>query len=216
MLTHRQVWMAIDALAAAYEFSPSGLAKRSGLDSTAFNKSKRISADGRPRWPSTESLSKIIEATGVSLDEFVALMKEFDDTDELNPPHRRSSVPLLGLARAGAEGHFDDDGRPVGEDWDLIEVPWPANLGSYALRVQGDAMLPLYRNGDILVVDPSATLHKGDRVVVKTGDGEVMAKVLRRQTAQSLELVSLDPAHAARTLPRSEVDWAGRIMWASQ
>ena len=75
MLSHERVWAAIDALAARYSLSASGLAKRAGLDSTAFNKSKRQSADGRPRWPSTESLAKIIEATESSLDEFFSLIE---------------------------------------------------------------------------------------------------------------------------------------------
>ena len=75
MLSHERVWAAIDALAERYSLSASGLAKRAGLDSTAFNKSKRQSSDGRPRWPSTESLAKIIEATGSSLDEFLGLVE---------------------------------------------------------------------------------------------------------------------------------------------
>ena len=70
MLSHDQVWEAIDRLAERNSLSASGLAKRAGLDSTAFNKSKRRSSDGRPRWPSTESLSKIMQATGASLDLF--------------------------------------------------------------------------------------------------------------------------------------------------
>ena len=82
MLSHETVWAAIDALAARYSLSASGLARRAGLDSTAFNKSKRLSADGRPRWPSTESIAKIIEATGSSVDEFLGLI-----------PNRRAARP---------------------------------------------------------------------------------------------------------------------------
>ena len=54
-LSHQRVWAAIDELASRYGMSPSGLAKRNGLDSTAFNKSKRHSADGRPRWAFAQS-----------------------------------------------------------------------------------------------------------------------------------------------------------------
>ena len=89
MLSHDRVWAAIDALAERYALSASGLAKRAGLDSTAFNKSKRQSVDGRPRWPSTESLAKVIEATGSSLDEFLALVKA--DASRDNRPTARSS-----------------------------------------------------------------------------------------------------------------------------
>ena len=75
MLSHDRVWAAIDALAERHSLSASGLARRAGLDSTAFNKSKRLSADGRPRWPSTESLAKIIEATQSSLEELFELIE---------------------------------------------------------------------------------------------------------------------------------------------
>ncbi|TIX40079.1 MAG: helix-turn-helix transcriptional regulator, partial [Mesorhizobium sp.] len=138
MLSHDRVWAAIDALAERYSLSASGLARRAGLDSTAFNKSKRLSSDGRPRWPSTESLAKIIEATGASLDEFAGLVEGRGNSGAL--PVQRSSVPLLGFAQAGAGGFFDDAGFPAGQGWDLIELPARATETSYALKVQGDSM----------------------------------------------------------------------------
>jgi phage repressor protein C with HTH and peptisase S24 domain len=214
MLSHERVWAAIDALAARYSLSASGLAKRAGLDSTAFNKSKRQSADGRPRWPSTESLAKIIEATNSSLDEFFALIEDRPSGRPL--PTQASTVPLIGFAQAGAGGFFDDAGFPAGQGWDLIELPAAAGEGSYALEVQGDSMLPLYRHGDMLVVQPNAAVRKGDRVVVKTTSGEVMAKVLDKRTPTTIELVSLNPDHPHRRLAASEVEWLARIVWASQ
>ena len=215
MLSHDRVWAAIDALAERYALSASGLAKRAGLDSTAFNKSKRQSVDGRPRWPSTESLAKVIEATGSSLDEFLALVKA-DASRDNRPTARSSPVPLLGFAQAGAGGFFDDAGFPAGQGWDLIEVPSGAREGPYALQVQGDSMLPLYRDGDRLIVDPAATVRRGDRVVVKTATGEVMAKVLERQGTRGMELASLNPEHPARSLAATEIVWVARIIWASQ
>jgi len=213
LLSHDRVWAAIDALAERYSLSASGLARRAGLDSTAFNKSKRLSSDGRPRWPSTESLAKIIEATGASLEEFTGLV---EGRGEASIVQRRSAVPLLGFAQAGAGGFFDDAGYPAGQGWDLVELPARATETSYALQVQGDSMLPLYRNGDVLIVEPGAPTRKGDRVVVKTTAGEVMAKVLDRQTVKSIMLVSLNPAHPDRDIPTSDVEWVARIVWASQ
>ncbi|TIQ35125.1 MAG: helix-turn-helix transcriptional regulator [Mesorhizobium sp.] len=212
MLSHDRVWAAIDALAERYSLSASGLARRAGLDSTAFNKSKRLSSDGRPRWPSTESLAKIIEATGASLEEFTVLVE--GRRGPVEP--QRTAVPLLGFAQAGAGGFFDDAGYPSGQGWDLVELPTRAAETSYALKVQGDSMLPLYRNGDVLIVEPGAPTRKGDRVVVKTTAGEVMAKVLDRQTAASIVLVSLNPVHPDRDIPMRDVEWVARIVWASQ
>ncbi len=216
MLSHERVWAAIDALAERHSLSTSGLAKRAGLDSTAFNKSKRLSSDGRPRWPSTESLSKVIEATRSSLEEFLLLVE--GDRYSLNRalPEQKSSVPLLGFAQAGAGGFFDDAGFPSGQGWDLIELPVKAGDNSYALQVQGDSMLPLYRDGDRLIVEPGATVRKGDRVVVKTTSGEVMAKVLQRRNASGIELLSINPAHPVRHVAMRDVEWLARIVWASQ
>lgn len=216
MLSHERVWAAIDALAERHSLSASGLAKRAGLDSTAFNKSKRRSNDGRPRWPSTESLSKIIEATRSSLEEFLSLVEGGNRALSGPLPEQKSSVPMLGFAQAGAGGFFDDAGFPAGQGWDLVELPVRPGDSAYALQVQGDSMLPLYRDGDTLIVEPGATIRKGDRVVVKTLAGEVMAKVLQRRSAAEIELLSINPEHPVRRLELAEVEWVARIVWASQ
>lgn len=75
MFTHTQIWAGLDRLAAQKGYSPSGLAKAAGLDPTSFNKSKRLSPDGKPRWPSTESLAKVLNVTGSTMSDFVAFLE---------------------------------------------------------------------------------------------------------------------------------------------
>jgi len=212
-LTHRRVWTAIDALARRYGLSPSGLAKRAGLDPTSFNKSKRITGEGRPRWPTTESIAKVLEATGASFEDFTALV-----TSE--PCGRRGSmaqpVPLIGLTQAGGGGFFDDGGFPVGQGWDQIRFPRVDDENAYALEVTGYSMQPLYRDGDILIVSPNSAPRKGDRVVLRTTEGEVMAKILVRRTGKTVELASFNPVHPNLVFPLERVDWMARIVWASQ
>jgi phage repressor protein C with HTH and peptisase S24 domain len=227
MLSHKRIWSAIDALAVRHDLSPSGLAKRAGLDSTTFNKSKRFAADGRPRWPSTESLAKIMDATGSTLGEFMALVSvegtgrpvTNGSSAPLSPMRSVSlhDVPVLGMAQAGAGGYFDDAGFPVGQGWDTVPFPG-ADLdeGCYALEITGDSMQPLYREGDTIIVSPAAQVRRGDRIVVKTRDGEVMAKVLLRKTSLLVELQSTNPDHPNRTFPVGEIEWMARIVWASQ
>jgi phage repressor protein C with HTH and peptisase S24 domain len=77
-------------------------------------------------------------------------------------------------------------------------------------------MLPLYRDGDIIIVSPNSAVRRGDRVVVKSKEGEVMAKVLYRKTAKTIELVSVNPEHKNRTFDVRELEWIARIIWASQ
>ncbi|MFD2182656.1 S24 family peptidase [Rhodoplanes azumiensis] len=209
MLTHAQIWTAIDRLAARAGLSASGLAKRAGLDPTTFNKSKRITPDGRARWPSTESVAKSLAATGVTIDEFVRLITEDGSNAE-------QAVPLIGFAEAGTGGYFDDGGFPVGKGWDEIPFPAVEDEHAYALEISGDSMQPAYRDGTVIIVSPLAPIRRGDRVVVKTRDGEVMAKELRRKTAKTLELRSLNPEHQDRVLAAEDVLWVARIVWASQ
>ena len=207
-LTHGQVWAALDRLAERAGMSPSGLARRAGLDPTTFNKSKRITADGRERWPSTESVAKALAATNASIDTFVQLIGD--------GARGAQSVPLLGLAQAGAGGYFDDSGFPTGKGWDEIPLPSPNDEHAYALEISGNSMRPAYRDGDVIVVSPGTPIRRGDRVVVRTTGGEVMVKELKRRTARTLELQSLNPAHADRVLSADDVEWIARIVWVSQ
>ena len=209
MLTHSQIWNALDRLAAHSGLTPSGLAKKAGLDPTTFNKSKRITPEGRPRWPSTESVAKSLAATGSSVELFMTLLSETG-----KPPI--TNVPLIGFAQAGAGGYFDDGGFPVGKGWEEIAFPQVTDEHAYAREIAGDSMKPAYRDGDIIVVSPGAPVRRGDRVVVKTRSGEVMVKELRRKNSKNIELKSLNSEHRDRTLPMTEVLWIARIMWASQ
>lgn len=210
MISHNDIWTAIDALAARHGLSVSGLARRAGLDPTAFNRSKRVMANGKRRWPTTESISKVLTATGDSFTSFASLV-ENGQTDDAG-----SRIPVIGFAQAGNDGYFDDGGFPVGTGWEEVSLPNVKNTGVYALKISGDSMEPVFREGDIILVSPRARIECGDRCVVKTVDGEVMAKQLARKTEDMIELHSLNPAYGARILPRRNIAWAGRIMWASQ
>src|SRR5256884_8650756 len=145
-LTHDQIWTALDRLAERAGLSPSGLSNGPGLDPTTITKSNRVTADGRERWPSTESVSKALAATNSSIDTFVQLIG--DSTRSVQ------SVPLLDFAQAGVGGNFDDGGFPAGKSWDEVGLPSVNDEHAYALEISGDQMKPAYRDGDIIVVSP--------------------------------------------------------------
>jgi phage repressor protein C with HTH and peptisase S24 domain len=210
MLRHSEIWRAIDLLAQQHGLSASGLARKSGLDPTTFNKSKRTTRDGKQRWPSTESVARVLEATGATMADFVSLLGEGRSAASM------ARLPLLGFAQAGSAGFFDNAGYPSGAGWDEIPFPDLPDAHAYALEITGDSMEPVYRDGDIIIIGPETKPRRGDRVVLRTRDGEVMAKVLRRQTAKWYELKSFNPAHSDRTVPTEDVDWVARILWASQ
>jgi phage repressor protein C with HTH and peptisase S24 domain len=210
MLTHAQIWTALDRLAAVAGLSPSGLAKKSGLDPTTFNKSKRITPDGRTRWPSTESVAKALAATGTTIDTFVHLIEDSGRSAV------KKTLPLIGLAQAGEVGTFDASGFPAGPGWEEIRLPAVDDERAYALEVSGDTMVPAYPDGTVLIVSPAASIRRGDRVVVKTADDAVTVKELKRRTARTVELRSIEPAATERTLSARDVLWIARVVWASQ
>ncbi|OQW61307.1 MAG: DNA-binding protein [Proteobacteria bacterium HN_bin10] len=206
-MNHVQIWRALDALAARKGMTASGLARAAGLDPTTFNRSKRQAPDGKPRWPSTESIARALNAAEIGWEEFAALVVGRDGAGR--------AIPIVGMARAGADGFFDESGFPIGAD-ETVRFP---NLGDdrvYALEIAGDSMEPTYRAGDLVIVQPGAAVRRGDRVVVRTRSGEVMAKVLGRRNDQMVELISLNPSHRPRELAAADVDWIARIVWASQ
>lgn len=205
-MRHTDIWKAVDTLAERHGLSASGLARRAGLDPTAFNKSKRANADGSPRWLSTESLAKVLKSVSMSLEDFAALAEG----------RQGHTAPLLGFAKAGSEGYFDDAGFPTGQGWDEVRFPGLETENVYALEITGDSMEPVYRSGDRIIVAPGAPVRRGDRVVVRTREGEVLAKILGRHTERMIELISLNANYGPRELSRNDVAWMARILWASQ
>lgn len=212
---HEDLWRAIDTLAAEHGLSPSALARQAGLDPTSFNPSKRRTADGKLRWPSTESLSKILNATGARLEDFSALVRGARAMPE-GRKKRRSKLPLIGMAQAGSEGFFDDGGYPAGAGWDEVELPSVADANAYGLSISGDSMLPVFRPGDTIIVSPAAPVRQGDRVVARLKDGSVMAKLLLRRTAGRTEMASLNPDYPDLRFAAGDIIWMHRIIWSSQ
>lgn len=214
MLTHDTIWLAIDRLAQSCGYSTSGLAKKAGLDPTAFNRSKRIGPDGKPRWPSTESVARILDATGAQLADFITMISE----ETFSLPSQKTKIPVLGYTQAEKGNHFDEKGLPKGEAWDQIHFPYPeqGSHGYYALEISGDSLLPLFRSGDRLILSPNAAIRRGDRIVIKTARGEIMARELVRQTAGKIELRTLTPDHDNQNFSTSEISWMARIIWVSQ
>ena len=139
-----------------------------------------------------------------------------DDLAQLIEGRRGDIAPLIGFAEAGTDGFFDDAGFPIGGGWEDVRFPGLGDETVYALEISGDSMEPAYRAGDRIVVSPEAPVRRGDRVVAKTLEGEVMAKVLGQKNTRKVELLSLNPRHKPRVFAPKELSWIARILWASQ
>lgn len=149
MFSHDDIWSAIDRLARTHGLSASGLARKAGLDPTSFNKSKRKSADGKPRWPSTESVSKVLSVTGTSASEFLSYIEKNDTMigfDKLPSDGTHSESVTEGaqiilrtkgglLATGTLEKKQDDQlslkipGIARSRQFDICNIDWMATIG---------------------------------------------------------------------------------------
>jgi phage repressor protein C with HTH and peptisase S24 domain len=196
-ISHDDIWAAIDALAARHGLSASGLARRAGLDPTAFNRSKRVAGRGRRRWPTTESLSKILAATGTSTGEFVALLGLVERKGSDRP------IPF------GPAGFHDGDGARS-----ALRAALSGDAPSLVYRVPDPGLPPLYRRGDRLLLDLDDVIVEGVRALVLTTDGIVTAgEVVKVGARGALAIAGQD---RKTRLDGREVAFAARIIWASQ
>ncbi len=213
VLTHQWIWNAIDALARHKELSPSGLARLAGLDPTAFNPSKRFTPEGRPRWPSTESISKILAATGFTLDEFTALAAETERARQTPAP---ANVPLIGQITDATVGGWYPHGQELDDGLDAHARMVVGGGGPFAVEVADASLEPVYRCGLTLVASSNAVASPGDRILIKPQGSLAVPRLLIGKTTRRLEIGSLRGDGESIGLDRSRVDWIARIIWVSR
>jgi phage repressor protein C with HTH and peptisase S24 domain len=209
MLSHDRVWAAIDALASRYGMTASGLARKAGLDATSFNKSKRTSPEGRDRWPSTESISKILQATGASLEDFLRLVEPAGSG-------AGAALPAIASDKAGGVS-LPEDGKPAeGPDWHRFTFPDLGQEQAFALEIRGGAFEPFYRDGDVLIVSNTTAPRKGDRLVIRRTGGDLMAGEFIRQTGRTLEVAAALGSDQGQAIPQEDIAWTARVLWGRQ
>lgn len=206
MLTHEQVWTAIEALAERHGLTVSGLARKGGLDPTTFNRSKRTGSDGRQRWPSTESIAKIIDATDTSLDEFLALLRLPPDT---------VAPGIGGFAEHGPRDYGPASLRSSQAPWQGA-LPLLAGDGAEIVEVISDDLEPVYRRGTYLVASRDASQEAGDRLLVRSHDGVLLVRRLAGMLHGGLNLVGWGPNQPDCVLQPHEIAWSAKVVWATQ
>ncbi len=216
-MKHEDVWRALDTLAAEKGLSPSGLARAAGLDPTTFNRSKRRTHAGL-RWPSTESLSRVLHATGASLEAFTALVggARVLSAGRQHPRGGPRHLPVLPLSRLGETRLFDGAGYPVRENWDETEVPQPADPHGYAVRIDSAQLEPVFRKDGMLIVSPDSTPRPGDRVLLHSeADNGVCVALVTAGYAFGLRFHAFDAGTGRFSNERRDGSWMHRIIWAA-
>lgn len=214
MLTHSGLWYALDEIARRNDLTPSGLARLAGLDSTALNKSKRVTSEGRLRWPSTESVAKILQVTGTSLEMFSALAADHSPRPNPSIVTAAPFITQVFLQEQARQGGPKDIQEMV--QWDHIAFPVPHGQFVYILEVSGNTLEPYYSDGDLLAIAPEAPLRRGDRVLFASQDGRIGARKLVRKTLESYEFRGLMPGDNPLIMAEQELLWVHRIVWVSQ
>lgn len=186
MLKHPDIWRAIDELAEAKGFSASGLAREAGLDATTFNKSKRVGADGKKRWPSTESIAKILDVTDTGFLDFAALVHKTTLKTRINV------LPLSVMTAAATKGlQFDENGQPTGKAWVKRNIVGTDDLSAFGIDVNSNGLAPAFRSGSLLIASPGAKIQKGDRVVVVNENGAVSVCDVVKVAGKSYEVTTI-------------------------
>jgi phage repressor protein C with HTH and peptisase S24 domain len=234
MLQHADVWRGIDKLAAKHGLSASGLARRAGLDPTAFNPSKRITREGRPRWPSTESLSKILTVTGEPFVDFVLLTgagggeavgnghggaSGFDQPvtgGRVIAKAQARTIPVIALERLAAGDCFDSAGIPTGAGWGHLDFAGTVGRETFGVEISGGEFDPVYRDGDTLVASRSAEIRRGDRIIICTSAGAALIRKVVRHDADGYYVETIRQAGQPQFVPQDQVRFAARILWVSQ
>ena len=127
------------------------------------------------------------------------------------PDHHKANeneVPLMGYVGAGAEVQPDFEQVPP-DGLDQIHIPFPLPGEMIAFQISGDSMLPVYREGMVLIVyreqkRPSEWFF-GREAVVRTEEGRRFVKTIMRGNPTTLYSTNAPPIENAVPV------WLGEI-----
>ncbi|MTI18794.1 helix-turn-helix transcriptional regulator [Rhodobacteraceae bacterium RKSG542] len=214
MLSHEAIWQGIDEVARRNQLSPSGLAKLAGLDTTSFNKSKRITADGRKRWPSTESLSKVLDVTGTTLAQFLGLCSQPEA--ETAPTSGSLAVPCISSQDITDIKTQGTANITIVNTASYIAFPVKHAEKYFAVEVYGNNFEPYYADGQILIVSQDTSLRRGDKVIFKRQGRDPLLRVFLSEKLGAYTFRGLQSCDPPLEIETSQLEWALRVRWASQ
>ena len=207
-MKYETVWSAVDNLAKSMGLSPSGLAKKSGLDATTFNKSKRKRPDGKNRWPSLDSLNKVLELCNLTFEEFYKFGESDNSNENLN------AIPYLKIS-AIAQSDCCKEKSLDTSGWDMFCFPDGSN-NLYALEIDTSDYAPLYKFGNMLVLTKNSEIRRNDRVALFKIDGSVNLYEFIHRKPNTIEFMELNNPQNIISVDIKDINFLHRIVWASQ
>ena len=208
IMKFEKIWDVIDKFALSNGMSPSALAKSIGLDATTFNKSKRLRADGKQRWPSLESINKILEVYNIELEDLYRFSVDArQSANALSVPY--ISLSHLSQGSKAEVRHFDM------ASWKQVNLPYSTN-NIYAIDLDNSAYEPLYNFGATLVVAKDSEIRRGDRVIIITRNGETLIREFIRREENAIKVCTPYDKETFQYINLSDIKLLNRIIWASQ
>lgn len=106
-------------------------------------------------------------------------------------------IPLISYVQAG-DWSEATDAYNLGDAHEWLLTDLDLSEHAFGLEIKGDSMLPEFKPGDRVIIDPAVNPHPGDFVVAKNGDEEATFKKYRprgrnEKGEQVVELVPLNP-----------------------
>lgn len=200
-MKYENIWNAVDKLAEINGLSPSGLAKKAGLDATTFNKSKRVRADGNKRFPSLESLYKIVEACNISLESFYSLANNSDSASI----EKISTIPYIKFSNIKS-------GDIAKENWTQIQFP-DNKHNIYAIKINSNDTP--YEENTVTVLSKNSDIRHGDMILINKKTSSIFGRFLNR-SAKSIEISKKSEKEEVEIINIEDITRIDRVLWISQ
>lgn len=201
------IWNSVDKLAQSKGLSPSGLAKLAGLDATTFNKSKRIRPDGKNRWPSMDSVNKLLEVCNITFEQFYNMGNSDEEPEG-------GTIPFIKLSQLGRDPQIEDKFLKTA-GWNKVIFPDAKDI-LYAAEIDTNDYLPLYRYGSTIILSANSDIRKGDRVAIFLNEDKLLLKEFIRRTPSQLVVTDINNPDEEDIIAIADVKLINRILWASQ
>lgn len=108
-------------------------------------------------------------------------------------PRESRLIPVVGRARGGDNGYFDEEQYPTGYGSGQLEVR-SKDMAAFGLLIVGNSMSPRYRQGEYAVVEPTLQYEPGEDVYVSLKCGRKLIKELAWVRSDQVKLLSLNDA----------------------
>ena len=217
--SHSRIWTAIDDLAARHRLSVSALARRAGLDPTTFNISKRFSPNGRPRWPSTESLAKALSAIDESLENFFQSIqpapenKAFLNHQDLHQLRKKALIqPIGGLQEE--EGKTSSRSKVADASSALMPLMASSVHDLYIVHMDKTSLKLPFSDKEIhhIIVAPDKPLEEDELAYVEFHHSGQMIGIVISDETDRLALETGD-SKKIQIIDKSTIRLAAAVLW---